>query len=85
MTAAMSNKTLSDLPVWEQFEAEARKRRRDPVNLLVQLMREWLEVREAQELDEQIKDEVRRSGFAEDDAVEIVRRYRQAKRPHGSA
>ncbi|HEV3468078.1 MAG TPA: hypothetical protein VG148_02070 [Pyrinomonadaceae bacterium] len=71
--------------MWERFEAEARKRRRDPVNLLVQLMREWLEVREAQELDEQIKADVRGSGFAEDDAVGIVRRYRQAKRPHGSA
>jgi len=65
-----------DSALWERFEEAARKRRRDPVRLLKEFMKERLEVWEDQKLDRQIKKAALRSGAREDDAVEIVRRHR---------
>ncbi len=42
-------------------------------------MRELLEAREDQELDEEIRLDVQRSGYREKESVDIVRRYRSEK------
>jgi hypothetical protein len=69
-------KEILDSELWERFEEAARKRRRDPVRLLKDFMKERLEVWEDQKLDRQVKKAALRSGKREDDAVEIVRRQR---------
>ncbi|HEY9233004.1 MAG TPA: hypothetical protein VIS78_12685 [Blastocatellia bacterium] len=76
----MARNLLSDLPLWEQFEEAARQRRRNPVSLLSDFMREYLERLEDQKLDDEIKASVQRSGYHEDDAVNLVRRYRLEKK-----
>ena len=72
-------KDILDSALWDRFEEAARKRRRDPVRLLKEFMKERLEVWEDQKLDRQVRKAARRSGRREEDAVEIVRRYRVSK------
>ena len=43
-------------------------------------VREYLEICEDQQLDEEIRYEAQRSGYCEEDAVQIVRRYRRQRR-----
>lgn len=69
-------KEILDSALWERFEKAARTRRRDPIRLLKEFMKERLEVWEDQKLDRQVKKAVLRTGAREDDAVEIVRRHR---------
>jgi hypothetical protein len=69
-------KVILDSALWERFEEAARLRRRDPVRLLKEFMRERLEVWEDQKLDKQLKKAARLSGRREEEAVEIVRRHR---------
>jgi hypothetical protein len=78
-------KEILDSALWERFEEAARKRRRDPVRLLKEFMKERLEVWEDQKLDRQVKKAVLRSGAREDDAVEIVRRHRVRSRPSATS
>jgi hypothetical protein len=73
-------KEILDSALWERFEEAARKRRRDPVRLLKEFMKERLEVWEDQKLDRKIKKATLRSGRREEDAVEIVRRHRDGSR-----
>jgi len=49
------------------------------VRLLTNYMRECLEGWEDQKLDEEIRREAQRSGYGEEDAVDIVRRHRSGK------
>ncbi len=65
-----------DSALWERFEEAARQRRRDPVRLLREFMKERLEVWEDQKLDREIRNAALRSGRREEDAVDIVRRNR---------
>lgn len=69
-------KEILDSALWERFEEAARKRHRDPVRLLKEFMKERLEVWEDQKLDRQVKKAALRSGWSEEDAVQIVRRHR---------
>jgi predicted transcriptional regulator len=69
-------KEILDSALWERFEEAARKRRRDPVRLVKEFMKERLEVWEDQKLDRQIKKAAIRSGRREQQAVEIVRHHR---------
>ena len=81
----MPRDSLSALPLWDQFQKAARERRRSPVRLLTEYMRERLESWEDQQLDEEIRRDAQRGGYREEDAVEIVRRYRQEKRERRAA
>lgn len=71
-------------PLWEQFQTEARKHRRNPARLVTEYMRECLEIWEDEKLDEEIRADVqkyaRKHGLTEDDAVDIVRQYRLEKK-----
>ncbi len=81
----MRKDTLSALPLWEQFQKAARQRRRSPERLLTDYMRERLEIWEDQRLDEEIRHDAQRSGYREEDAVDIVRQYRREKRERSAA
>ena len=70
------SKEVLDSEMWERFEEAARKRRRDPVRLLKEFMKERLEVWEDQKLDRQVRKAALRSGRREEEAVQIVRRHR---------
>lgn len=81
----MEKNTLSDSPLWKEFQKVARKRRRNPVQLLTEYMRECLEIWEDQKLDEEIQRDARRTGFREEDAVDIVRGHRLEKKGQRAA
>ncbi len=76
----MKPEMLFDTTIWQEFQKEARKRRLNPVNLVAELLRERLEIWEDEKLDKAIRRDVQRSGYTEDDAVEIVRRHRREKK-----
>lgn len=76
----MTTKTINESPVWKQFEAEAKKRRRNPVNLVLKLIREQVEIWEHERLDDEIRKDAQKSGYTEDDAVELVRQLRREKK-----
>jgi hypothetical protein len=76
----MQTSTVVESPLWEQFQSAARQRRRDPARLLMDYMRDCLEVWEDQRLDEEIRRDVQRGGRRESQSVEIVRKHRRAKR-----
>jgi hypothetical protein len=81
----MEKNTLSDAPLWKEFQKAARAKRRNPVRLLTEYMRECIEIWEDQKLDEEIQRDARRSGFREEDAVEIVRAHRLEKKGQRAA
>jgi hypothetical protein len=55
------------------------------VTRLTDYMRECLERWEDQQWDEKMRRDARRSGYREEDAVEIVRQYRREKRERRAA
>ncbi len=65
------------LPLWEQFESAARKRRQSPERLLQQFMQECLEIWEDQRLDREMQRQAKRSGLKPKDAVGFVRQVRK--------
>jgi len=81
----MESEIKLDAQLWEQFVRAARKRKRNPVSLLTDYIREFLEIQEDRQLDEEIQAEAQRSGYQEEDAVEIVRQYRREKKEQGAA
>ena len=76
----MTTKAINDSPVWKQFETEAKKRRRNPVKLVLDLLKEQIEIWEDEALDREISRDAQKSGYTEDDAVELVRQYRREKK-----
>lgn len=81
----MTTKTINDSPVWKQFETEAKKRRRNPVKLALDLLEEQMEIWEDESLDREISREAQKSGYTEDDAVELVRQYRLEKKERAAS
>ncbi|MDQ3131612.1 MAG: hypothetical protein M3Q99_12735 [Acidobacteriota bacterium] len=58
---------------------------RNPVKLLSDYMKECLEIWEHERLDDEISKEAQKSGYTEDDAVELVRQYRREKRENAAS
>ena len=81
----MTTKAVNDSPIWKEFETEAKKRRRNPVRLLSDYMKECLEIWEHERLDDEISKEAQKSGYTEDDAVELVRQYRREKKERAAS
>ena len=75
----MSNAELFKSSVWDQFQTAARRQRRDPSKVLMDYMRECLEIWEDKQLDQEIQTDARRSDYSEEDAVEIVQQLRREK------
>ena len=81
----MTTKTIDESPVWKQFETEAKKRRRNPVKLVLDYAKEQIEICEHEKLDEEIRKDAQKSGYTEDDAVELVRQYRREKKERAAS
>jgi predicted transcriptional regulator len=81
----MTTDVRLDSELWERFQQEAKQRRRNPANLLRNYMRECLAIWEDQKLDEQMRRDARRSGYREEDAVELVRQVRREMRAERAA
>jgi hypothetical protein len=81
----MTTKTIDESPVWKQFETEAKKRRRNPVKLVLDLIKEQVEIWEHEKLDDEISREAQKSGYTEDDAVELVKQYRLEKKQRAAS
>jgi len=76
MTATIQIK----MDLWTKFSGLAQQKRKRPNRLLENLIAEYLAVQKDLQLDEAIRQQARRSGFNESDAVELVKQYRQSKR-----
>lgn len=76
----MKNELQLDSTIWEEFQKQAKNRRRNPITLITRLMREQLEIWEDEKLFREMRRDARKSGYTEDDAVELVREYRREKR-----
>ena len=74
----MKKEIVLDPAIWEEFQKQAKRRRRNPVALVTELMREQLEIWEDEKLDKAMRRDARKSGYTEDDAVELVRQYRKS-------
>ena len=81
----MTTKVLNDSPVWKQFETEAKRRRRNPVKLISDYMKECIEIWEHERLDDEISKQAKKSGYTEEDAVELVRQYRLEKKQRATS
>jgi hypothetical protein len=81
----MTTKTIDESPVWKQFETEAKKRRRNPVKLLLDLIKEQVEIWEHEKLDDEISIDAQKSGYTEDDAVNLVKQYRLEKKQRATS
>ncbi len=71
--------------LWEQFEQAAQEQRRKPLQLLQQVVQEYLAIYQDEKSFRQMQREARRSGYREEDAVELVRQARQHKRARNGA
>lgn len=81
----MKEQIAIDSELWQEFESSAKKHRRNPLKLLTDYMRESLEIWEHQKLDREIQKEARTSGYSEDDAVDIVKKFRAEKKNNRAA
>ena len=80
VNVAMKEQITIDSALWQEFKLAVRRRRRNPLNLLADYLRESLEIWEHQKLDREIQKEVRKSRYSAGDAVGIVRKYRAEKK-----
>ncbi len=69
-----------DVNLWNQFSDLAQQKRKRPNRLLEKLIVEYLAIQKDLLLDEDIRQQARKSGFKEGDAVDLVKQYRQAKK-----
>lgn len=76
----MTVESLMKTALWQTFERQARRERKQPAAVLARLMREYLEVAEDVRLNEEMRRDARAGGFAERDAVRLVKERRAAKR-----
>lgn len=76
----MKNELQLDAAIWEEFQKQAKRRRRNPVTLVTELIREQLEIWEDEKLFREMRRDARKSEYTEDDTVKLVRQYRREKR-----
>jgi len=76
MTATVQLK----MDLWTKFAGLAQRQRKRPDRLLEKLMADYLAIQKDLQLDDAIRQQARKSGFKENDAVALVKQYRQNKR-----
>ncbi|MDQ3754008.1 MAG: hypothetical protein M3371_04680 [Acidobacteriota bacterium] len=81
----MTLETLLKTKLWHSFEQQTRARRKQPADVLAELMRDYLETAEDVEFNEAMRRDARKSGLREADAVRLVREYRAAKQRRRAA
>jgi len=72
--------TLIQSNLWREFEKTARGKRRRPVELLADVIADFLETQEGDEIFSDVARDIRHTGYKESDAVEIVKNYRSSRR-----
>lgn len=72
----MTNAEIFKSEIWCEFEAIAKAEKENPVNVLVELMNEYIESRSDSVLFDEIAEEGFQGEYTEDDAVELVRQAR---------
>lgn len=75
----MTNVEIFKTKIWREFEAAAKAEKENPINLLIELMSDYLESHSDSVLFDKIAEEGFNSKYTEDDAVEIVRQARLDK------
>ena len=69
--------------LWSEFTEEAKKSRKDPARLLSEVLREYLDLKERQRLNQESIRQAKSSGLTEDDHIEgmikALRKKRLAK------
>jgi hypothetical protein len=68
-----------NMNLWEQFSGFAQHKRKRPDRLLEQLIAEYLAIQNDMKLDDAIRQQARKSGIKENNAVDVVKHYRQTK------
>ena len=82
----MEQEIKLDAQLREQLDQAAREQRRNPARLLQEIVREYLDIYEDEKLFRQMQRDARRSGYREEDAVDLVRQVRQEMRePQGAS
>ncbi len=72
--------TLIQSDLWHEFEKTARDKRRRPVELLADVIADFLETQEGTAVFDDIERDLHHTGDAEDNAVELVKAYRDSRR-----
>ncbi len=72
----MTNAEVFKTDLWREFEAAARAEKQNPLKILTELMSDYIESRADSALFDEIAEEGFKSGYTEDDAVELVRQAR---------
>ena len=81
----MTLETLIRSELWTNFEKQARKQKKQPSDLLAELLREHLEIADDIALTKAMRREAHKSGYKEGDAVRIFREYRAENRKKRAA
>jgi hypothetical protein len=76
----MKNELVLDPSVLEEFQKQAKRERQNPGELLTEYMQECLDSWEFNRLFKELRRDLRKSGYEEEDAVELVRKFRRAKK-----
>lgn len=75
----MQNIEIFKTELWQEFEMAAKAEKENPIEILTELLRDYVESRSDSVLFDKIAEEGFNSEYTEDDAVEIVRRARLEK------
>jgi hypothetical protein len=79
-TKTLTIDTLIQSKLWHEFEKTARGKRRRPVELLADMIADFLETQEGVTIFDDIERDLRHRGYTENDAVELVKTYRTSRR-----
>ena len=71
--------TLIQSDLWREFEKTARDKRRRPVELLAEVIGDFLETQEGITIFDDLERDIRHAGYTEGDAVELVKTYRASR------
>jgi hypothetical protein len=66
--------------LWSEFTEEAKKLRKDPTRLLSEVLREYLDLKERQRLNQESIRQAKRSDLTEDDDIEGIIKALRKKR-----
>ena len=75
----MPNVEIFQTDLWREFEALAKAEKESPLQILTELIKDYIESHSDSTLFDEIAEEGFSSEYAEDDAVELVRRARIEK------
>lgn len=75
----MQNVEIFKTELWQEFERTAKAEKENPIEILTELLRDYVESRSDSVLFDKIAEEGFNSEYTEDDAVELVRRARLEK------